>query len=930
MSDLNKLAERMRAEWDERIAHDYRFWMSDGQSSDQQMWQTGDRDFAILLRDFPEDQRGTLLEVGCGVGRLLRPAAKHFKKVIGIDVSQVAIEKARELLKDASHVEPICGDGLTLRPVPDGSVDAVISFAALTSMPTRVIANYLLEMKRVLKPTGEIRLQVYLGKEQQVREEDTLFLRCYGENNFQNAIQAAGFTMLWQEELVLPFTVSVKESGIVASIVALKPCAAESASADEVARCLLPGGEAKTTIDAGCRSDLEYWMTMQYAKKHMRESRDAEAKRALAHVLSTLRDTQSSVEDLYQQLRKEIQEESASQSTVTQQSPQDHWTRNLAILRERMPAIARIVEQSAGRGEVLVVQQSEQGPILFEGKQCLDHPSKPNEGAAAWADRVLREARIKNCSELVVYGLGAGYHIEYLLNTLKIPISCIEPNPSVLRVAMEERDLSDLLTRVHHIGLGEEIDSTIFKDTPEMAIRPQTQTLHAQHCNRMKALSYETRGFTSLHPTVAVLGPLQGGTLPIAAYTLRSLSSLKQRHRDFDMSGFNQGFGLMDNMLFEEPRKEVMRGNYLELLSQLVLEATWEKPIDILICMAQAPISGRALQELRKRGIITVLWFVEDYLRFTYWKNMASYYDYVFTIQKGACIDQIKQAGAGEVHYLPTACDPGVHAPLTLSAEERNRWGSPISFVGAGYYNRQQVFAGFAEMPFKLWGTEWPECRPFDRMVQEKGRRLTPGEYVKIFNATDININLHSSTERDDADPSGDFINPRTFELAACNAFQLVDERSHLPELMTPGKEIVTFRNRHELKELIGYYQDRPEERKKIAAAGRERVLRDHTYDQRIKKMLSIIYGGKYEHLFRREQESPWGKMLKRSKVDAELEQRCQSAFERGDAAKLDPLVADIHTGKGKLSETEQKLLFLFHVRKQIINMAREETIERK
>jgi hypothetical protein len=40
----------------------------------------------------------------------------------------------------------------------------------------------------------------------------------------------------------------------------------------------------------------------------------------------------------------------------------------------------------------------------------------------------------------------------------------------------------------------------------------------------------------------------------------------------------------------------------------------------------------------------------------------------------------------------------------------------------------------------------------------------------------------------------------------------------------------------------------------------------------------------------------------------------------------LDGLIADIVTGQGKLTETEQKLLFMHHVRSQIIRMSREES----
>jgi spore maturation protein CgeB len=403
-----------------------------------------------------------------------------------------------------------------------------------------------------------------------------------------------------------------------------------------------------------------------------------------------------------------------------------------------------------------------------------------------------------------------------------------------------------------------------------------------------------------------------------------------QRVRGIDVSGFNDGFMLLEQFVKNEARHGVMRGQYVELVSQVLLESFQEKPVDILICMAQAPISAKALTELRSRGVITVLWFVEDYLRFTYWREMAKYYDFVFTIQKGECIEKIKAAGAGEVHYLPTACDPFFHVPVELSKEDRERWGSPISFVGAGYHNRVQTFATMANYPFKIWGSEWPNGKPFDRLVQEESRRINPEEYIKIFNATDVNLNLHSSSERDGVDPSGDFVNPRTFELAACGAFQLCDERQLLPEIMEVGKEIITFSSREEMIAKMEYYLAHPEERRQVCERARARVIKDHSYERRLEQMLSTIYASKYETLRQRESGSPWGEMIRRAESDPELKERCQRAMMRGEEPALDGLIADIVTGKGKLTETEQKLLFMHHVKSQIIRMRSEESGARK
>ena len=62
---------------------------------------------------------------------------------------------------------------------------------------------------------------------------------------------------------------------------------------------------------------------------------------------------------------------------------------------------------------------------------------------------------------------------------------------------------------------------------------------------------------------------------------------------------------------------------------------------------------------------------------------------------------------------------------------------------------------------------------------------------MRVFNASRINLNIHSCNG-EGLDPEADFVNPRTFELAACGAFQLVDERCLRPELFT-DQEVASF-----------------------------------------------------------------------------------------------------------------------------------------
>ena len=599
---------------------------------------------------------------------------------------------------------------------------------------------------------------------------------------------------------------------------------------------------------------------------------------------------------------------------------------NMRIVQSRFPELYKAlcaVADKNGEEEEIRVTLTPQGPAIWRGETCLDHAEKPVQGGAVWISRALQEQRFKQSSNIVVVGFGCGYHIESLIQSGERNLSCYEPNLAALKAALAARDLTQCLNGLAQLSLNEN-DMTHVQGAAELLVRPQNAVLDLQFVGTIKATLYARRGLALLHPRIAVLGPLQGGTIPTGYYTQSALTRLGQRSRGLDMSGFNNGFELMDDLVRDPARRKFMHSSYVEMLSATLTESFTEKPIDVLICMAQAPVSAKFLTELRKKGVITVLWFVEDYLRFTYWRDMAKYFDFVFTIQKGDCIEQIRRAGAGEVHYLPTAFDPFVHAPLKLSDTERTQWGSPLSFVGAGYHNRQQMFASLAHHPFKIWGSEWPTCKPFDQMVQQGARRISAEEYVKIFNATEINLNLHSSTERDGVEPNGDFINPRTFELAGCGAFQLVDERTLLPEAFEIGREIITFNSFSDLTEKIQYYLEHPQERVEIAQRARARVLRDHTYDKRIEQMLSVIYASKFEYLRAREQASPWTEMIRRSAINPELKGRCEEARDRGEQPILDGLVSDIVGGNGKLSETEQKLMFLFHVKKHILKAAHE------
>jgi ubiquinone/menaquinone biosynthesis C-methylase UbiE len=103
---------------------------------------------------------GVCVEVGSGAGRMTRPLARRFQRVIGLDVSEDMIRLAREAVPDAEFLL-VSG---TRIPLEEGSADAVFTTHVLHHLEgIENVTAYFAEMFRVLRPGGTIAAQMILG-----------------------------------------------------------------------------------------------------------------------------------------------------------------------------------------------------------------------------------------------------------------------------------------------------------------------------------------------------------------------------------------------------------------------------------------------------------------------------------------------------------------------------------------------------------------------------------------------------------------------------------------------------------------------------------------------------------------------------------------------------------------------------------------------
>lgn len=152
----------MRQDWDQR-AHDDGFhfiasWRKDWTRGT--FFESGEEVFQRLvvpvLERYQYDPQGrSMLELGCGAGRMTRIFARRFSQVYATDISKEMLGHAKVLLPEAGNVTWVLGNGTNLSGLGDESVDFAFTYIVLQHMPEPEFAyRDIREILRVLKPEG--------------------------------------------------------------------------------------------------------------------------------------------------------------------------------------------------------------------------------------------------------------------------------------------------------------------------------------------------------------------------------------------------------------------------------------------------------------------------------------------------------------------------------------------------------------------------------------------------------------------------------------------------------------------------------------------------------------------------------------------------------------------------------------------------------
>ena len=179
----------MKKDWNERARTDARFFIAKTSGS-AEFENSAVQDVVSLIAGLDLSPDSRVLDLGCGIGRLIKPLAAKVGEIHGVDVSGEMIQRAREYLGDLSNVRLYENDGSDLSELRSDTYDFVYSYLMFQHIPDRaIVERYLSEVYRVTKVGGTFRFQID-GR------GDRLFWRAYravrGHSSWRGVIWKRG------------------------------------------------------------------------------------------------------------------------------------------------------------------------------------------------------------------------------------------------------------------------------------------------------------------------------------------------------------------------------------------------------------------------------------------------------------------------------------------------------------------------------------------------------------------------------------------------------------------------------------------------------------------------------------------------------------------------------------------------------------------
>jgi len=290
---------------------------------------------------------------------------------------------------------------------------------------------------------------------------------------------------------------------------------------------------------------------------------------------------------------------------------------------------------------------------------------------------------------------------------------------------------------------------------------------------------------------------------------------------------------VLNNKLLRPFGFRLAMGPHATRLNRDLLELAQREKPDMLWADKVLLLTPKTLWKIRELGMISISYMIDNAFgprRDPGWRMYVKdipFFDLHVT-QRDISIGHYLERGARNVMKVQTAYEPTIHfpSPVPLTDADRNR---EVSFIGTPYDDRGEVMTKVAEagLPMVISGNPRQWKRALSEETYAKIFRfgeLYEQEYREAIWKSKINLSFLTKSNQDE-------YTHKSFEIAACGGFLLAERCAGHSLKFKEDEEAVFFSDTEELIAKIRRYLPDEAARTRIAAAGRERAVRDGYYN---------------------------------------------------------------------------------------------------
>lgn len=252
---------------------------------------------------------------------------------------------------------------------------------------------------------------------------------------------------------------------------------------------------------------------------------------------------------------------------------------------------------------------------------------------------------------------------------------------------------------------------------------------------------------------------------------------------------------------------------------------------EVLILGRHATLLGEARLRKLVRGRYSAFWYfdlrippIDDVLL------LGRMVDVMFTTYLPQ-VETYRALGIPNVMHLPQAMDPDLDKP---AGRIPRHYRCEVAFIGSGTSAaRHTILRAMAQSyDLQIRGPGWRNGPPDLPIV---GGPTYGKAYARAVGGAAITLGASSHPDQPAQVASA---SNRMWKVLGCGGFYLGERVEGIEAFGRHGVHCAWYRDIDEAVALVRHYLDRPDERRKIAQAGRRHALDHHTYAHRVQLLL--------------------------------------------------------------------------------------------